>query len=75
VLDGMKPTLLGIAVGAIGALALGRVISSLIYAVKPSDPITFAAVTAVLCLIAFLACMVPAYRATKVDPAVALRSE
>jgi predicted permease len=75
VLDGMKPTLLGIAVGAIGALALGRVISSLIYAVKPSDPITFAAVTAVLCLIAFLACMVPAYRATKVDPAVALRNE
>ncbi|HEV2697674.1 MAG TPA: ABC transporter permease, partial [Terriglobales bacterium] len=75
VLEGMRPTLLGVVIGAVGALALGRVISSLIFAVKPTDPITFIAVTFVLCVIALLACLIPAYRATKVDPARALRYE
>jgi putative ABC transport system permease protein len=71
----MKPTLLGVAMGTAGALALGRVLSSLIYEVKPTDPITFLVVTALLAVIALLASIIPAYRATKVDPMVALRYE
>lgn len=74
-LDGMKPTLLGVAVGIAGALALGRVVSTLIYAVKPTDPMTFVAVAVLLSLVALMACLVPAYRATRVDPAAALRYE
>jgi putative ABC transport system permease protein len=75
VLEGMKPTLLGVAIGVGGALALGRVVSGLIYGVKPSDPITFLAVTILLVVIALFACILPAYRATKVNPMVALRYE
>ena len=75
VFEGMKPTLLGVAIGAVGALALGRVVSNLIYEVKPSDPVTFLAVAFLLTAIALLACIIPAYRATKVDPMVALRYE
>jgi predicted permease len=75
VFEGMKPTLLGVAIGVGGALALGRVLSGLIFGVKPSDPITFGAVTVLLALIALLASFIPAYRATKVDPMVALRYE
>jgi putative ABC transport system permease protein len=75
VFEGMKPALLGVALGAAGALALGRLLSSLIFEVKPSDPITFLAVTALLALIALLASLIPAYRAAKVDPMVALRYE
>jgi putative ABC transport system permease protein len=75
VFEGMKPTLLGLAIGAAGALALGRVLSSLIFGVKPTDPLTFLTVTALLAAIALLASTIPAYRATKVDPMVALRYE
>ena len=75
VFEGMKPTLIGVALGIAGALALGRLLSSLMYEVKPTDPITFIAVTAVLTAIAFFATVIPAYRATKVDPMVALRYE
>jgi putative ABC transport system permease protein len=75
VLEGMKPTLLGVVVGTVGALALGRALSSLIYEVKPTDPLTFLAVTALLAAIALLATIIPAYRAAKVDPMVALRYE
>ena len=75
VLEGMKPTLLGVGVGTVGALALGRALSSLIYEVKPTDPLTFLVVTALLAAIALLATIIPAYRAAKVDPMVALRYE
>jgi ABC-type antimicrobial peptide transport system permease subunit len=75
VIEGMKPTLLGVAVGTAGALALGRVLSSLIYQVTPTDPVTFLAVIGLLAVIALLASIIPAYRATKVDPMVALRYE
>ena len=75
VLEGMKPTLLGVVVGTVGALALGRALSSLIYEVKPTDPLTFLVVTALLSAIALLATIIPAYRAAKVDPMAALRYE
>jgi predicted permease len=75
VLEGMKPTLLGVAIGAGGALALGRVLSGMIYGVKATDPVTFLAVAVLLAAIALLASFIPAYRATKVDPMVALRYE
>ena len=75
VFEGMKPTLLGVAIGAGGALALGRLLSGLIYGVKPTDPLTFVAVAFLLTGIALGASIIPAYRATKVDPLVALRYE
>jgi predicted permease len=75
VFEGMKPALLGVGIGIVAALALGRVVASLVYQVKPSDPITFIAVAILLGLIALIACLVPAYRASRVDPVVALRNE
>ena len=75
VFEAMKPTLLGVAIGTAGALALGRVLSSLIFGVRPTDPLTFVAVAALLAAVALVASIVPAYRATKVDPMVALRYE
>jgi predicted permease len=75
VFEGMKPVLLGVVIGVAGALAMGRIVSSLIFEVKPSDPLTFLGVTVLLAAIALLASIIPAYRATKVDPMVALRYE
>ena len=71
----MKPTFIGVAIGLLGALALGRVLSSLIFGVRPSDPITFVAVALLLVAVALAASILPAYRAAKVDPLVALRYE
>ncbi len=75
IVEGMKPTLLGVVLGITGALAMGHVLSSLIYAVKPTDPVTFLVVAVLLGAIALFASVIPAYRAAKVDPMVALRYE
>ena len=75
VFEGMKPALLGVAIGVAAALAMGRLVASMVFQVKPTDPFTFLAVVGLLALIALLACVVPAYRASKVDPIVALRYE
>ncbi len=72
---GMLPVLVGIAVGAAGALMLTRLIQSFLYEIKPTDPVSFVAASAALCTIALLACYQPARRATQVDPIVALRHE
>jgi putative ABC transport system permease protein len=72
---GMAPVLAGIAVGAAGALAVGRVMSSLLFGVTPYDPWTFAAVIALLAAVALLACVMPARRATRLDAATALRND
>ena len=73
--QGLKLTMGGLAIGIAGALALTRFLSSLLYGVKPSDPLTFIAVLFILMGIALLASYFPARRATKVDPMVALRYE
>ena len=73
--EAMKPTLLGVIVGVAGALALGRFVSSLIYGVKASDFATFTTVSLVLVIVSFAASLVPAYRATRVQPVATLREE
>src|SRR5262245_17219903 len=73
--QGLKPVVIGSTAGLIAALALGRVLSSLLYGVTATDPATFAIVVSLLLLTALLACYLPARRATKVDPMVALRQD
>jgi predicted permease len=75
VVEGMKPALLGVLIGVAGAFALSRVVASLVFHVKPTDPLTFAGVVVLLALVALLACLIPAYRASRVNPVVALRNE
>jgi predicted permease len=73
--EGMKPTLLGVTLGAFGAYALGGVLSKLVYGVSATDPLTFLAVAVLLVAVALVACAIPAYRATRVQPVQALRGE
>src|SRR6476661_2641931 len=73
--DGARMTLAGILIGLVGALVLTRLMRSMLYGVKPTDPLTFICVAALLCTIALLACYLPARRAMKVDPMEALRHQ
>jgi putative ABC transport system permease protein len=73
--DGLVLASLGVVIGLAGAFAMTRLISSLLFEVKATDAQTFATVSALLILVALLACFIPARRATKVDPLVALRYE
>jgi ABC-type antimicrobial peptide transport system permease subunit len=73
--DGLVLALLGMVIGLAGAFALTRLMSSLLFEVKPTDTLTFITVSALLIFVALLACYIPARRATKVDPLVALRYE
>ena len=67
--------MIGLAIGIAGALAGGRVLSSYLYQTAPRDPLIFAAVAVVFILAGVLACLIPARRATTVDPLIALRAE
>jgi putative ABC transport system permease protein len=71
----MSLAVIGIAVGAGGAWLLTRLMQTLLFNVKPYGPATFTAVAVLLALVAAVAAMVPGLRATRVDPAIALRSE
>jgi putative ABC transport system permease protein len=75
VLQGMRPAALGMGIGLAAALALGRSLSSLVFGVTATDPWTLAGVAILLALVALTACLVPALRATRVDPIRALRDE
>jgi putative ABC transport system permease protein len=75
ILEGMRLTLVGFAVGIVGALAVGRVLASLLHEVKPGDPAIFAVTAGFLALVALLACYLPARRAAHLDPMTALRYE
>jgi ABC-type lipoprotein release transport system permease subunit len=70
----MTPVVFGLALGLAAALALARVLAAQLYQVSPSDPVVFAAVAAVLAGVSLVASGVPAMRAARVDPTVALRS-
>jgi len=73
--QGLRTIFVGVAIGIAGSLALTRAVESLLFGVTPTDPVTFGAVTLLLVGAALLACYVPARRATRVDPVIALRYE
>jgi putative ABC transport system permease protein len=73
--DGMQLVALGVVTGLVAAVALARALRSLLYGVTSHDPATMLAVPALLALVALVACLVPARRASRIDPLVALRQE
>jgi ABC-type antimicrobial peptide transport system permease subunit len=73
--EGMWPTLAGIAVGAVAALGSAKLLEKLVFGVSATDPLTLAAVGGTLAAVALLASLIPAYRASRIDPLDALRAD
>jgi putative ABC transport system permease protein len=73
--QGARLVVAGLALGLIGAALLTRLLSTMLFGITPTDPVTYAIVAGVLALTAAAACQIPAWRATRVDPLTALRSE
>jgi putative ABC transport system permease protein len=73
--QGMVLAVVGLGIGLAGAVGLTRLASTLLFGVSPADPLTFASVSAFILVVAFAACVVPARRATRVDPLAALRQD
>jgi len=74
-LESFRPTIAGIAIGLAGSFALSTLLTKLIYGIRPSDPLTFFAVAGILLIVAGIASVIPAWRATRVDPVQVLRDE
>jgi putative ABC transport system permease protein len=73
--QGLSITLAGLVIGMAGALALAKVVQTLLFGVKPTDPVTYAGVGIMILVVALVACLIPANRAMRVDPLVAIRNE
>jgi ABC-type antimicrobial peptide transport system permease subunit len=73
--QGARLVVIGLALGIAGAVALTRLMTSLLFEVTPTDPVTYGGVALVLAVTAVAACQIPAWRATRVDPLTALRSD
>jgi putative ABC transport system permease protein len=73
--EGLTVTAIGLAIGLAGAVAVTRLMQSVLFGVAPLDPVSFAVAPALLAVVAVVACLVPASRAASIDPAEALRSE
>ena len=74
-LQGMKLAFIGVALGLLGSFAITRLMKNLLFEVGTTDPVTFSLVAVLLAVVSFVACYIPARRATKVDPLIALRCE
>jgi putative ABC transport system permease protein len=74
-LDGLRPALFGLVLGIVGSIAAAQLIRSMLYGIRPLDPAVFCSVIAILLLVAAGACLIPAWRASRLDPMVALRAE
>jgi ABC-type antimicrobial peptide transport system permease subunit len=73
--QGLRTIALGIGIGLAGSVAATRLLSAQLFGVEPTDPLTFASVPIALAIVAMVACYLPARRASRVDPVVALRAE
>jgi putative ABC transport system permease protein len=73
--DGLRPALYGLTIGLAASVGAVRLIQSMLYGTRPLDPAIFASVAASMLVVAALACLVPAWRASRIDPIQALRSE
>jgi ABC-type antimicrobial peptide transport system permease subunit len=75
VTEGVLVVAIGVVAGLIGSAVLTRFLQTMLFDVKPTDPLTYAAIAALLTIVTLLACVIPAHRATRVDPLIALRHE
>jgi len=73
--DGLRPALYGLVLGLAASAAVTREMQSMLFGTRPLDPMVFVGVAAVLLIVAALACLVPAWRASRIDPMQALRTE